>query len=170
MPLIGKGKQKQITGTFSCTKSGIFLPIQLIYQGKSDRCHPREIEFPDGCNITHTPNHLSNEDKAIEHLESIIFPFVKKKKEDTKVTDMIEENDCVKVFVPANLTHEFQPLDLTVNGVAKEFLNKKFGDWYAKQITDELEKGTDVYKIDVNTTLTVMKPVHAKWVIGAKFF
>ena len=32
--------------------------------------------------------------------------------------------------------------------------------------SDELEKGTDVYKIDVNTTLTVMKPVHAKWVIG----
>ena len=82
-----------------------------------------------------------------------------------KVTDLIEENDCVKVFVPANLTHEFQPLDLTVNGVAKEFLNKKFSD-YAKKITDELEKGTDVYKIDVNTTLTVMKPVHAKWVIG----
>ena len=56
--------------------------MQLIYQGKSDRCHPREIEFPDGFNITHTPNHWSNENKVIDHFESIIFPFVKKKKEE----------------------------------------------------------------------------------------
>ena len=30
VPLVGKGKSKQITGTFLCTKSGIFLPMQLI--------------------------------------------------------------------------------------------------------------------------------------------
>ena len=45
---VGKGKSKQITGTFSCTKSGIFLPMQLIYQGKTNRCHPTGIEFPEG--------------------------------------------------------------------------------------------------------------------------
>ena len=62
-------------------------------------------------------------------------------------------------------TQEFKPIDLKVNGVANEFLSNKFGDWYAKQITYELEKGTDAYKIDVNTMLTVMKPVHTKWVV-----
>ena len=62
VPLVGKGKSKQITGTFSCTKSGIFLPMQLIYQGKTNRCHPTGIEFPEGFNITHTKNHWSNED------------------------------------------------------------------------------------------------------------
>ena len=30
VPLVRKGKSKQITGTFLCTKSGIFLPMQLI--------------------------------------------------------------------------------------------------------------------------------------------
>ena len=35
LPLVGKGKSKQTTGTFSCTKSGIFLPMQLIYHGKT---------------------------------------------------------------------------------------------------------------------------------------
>ena len=43
VPLISKGKKKQITGTFTLTKSGIFLPMQLIYQGKTARCLPREI-------------------------------------------------------------------------------------------------------------------------------
>ena len=40
VPLVGKGKCKQITGTFSPTKSGIFLPMQLIYQDKTNRFHP----------------------------------------------------------------------------------------------------------------------------------
>ena len=39
-PIVGKGKSKQITGNFSCTKSGIVLPLQLIYQDKTNRCHP----------------------------------------------------------------------------------------------------------------------------------
>ena len=35
IPLIGKGKKKQRTGTFTVTKSGDFLPMQIIYQGKT---------------------------------------------------------------------------------------------------------------------------------------
>ena len=76
VPLIGKGKKKQITGTFTCTKSGIFLPMQLIYEGKTIRCHPRDIDFPDGFNVTHTENHWSNKEKVIEHLEVIVFPYI----------------------------------------------------------------------------------------------
>ena len=35
VPLLGKGKQKRITGTFTMIKSGDFLPMQLIYEGKA---------------------------------------------------------------------------------------------------------------------------------------
>ena len=73
VPLVGKGKSKHITGTFSCTKSGIVLPMQLIYQGQTKRCHLTGIEFPEGFNITHVKIHWSNEDKVIKHLESIII-------------------------------------------------------------------------------------------------
>ena len=57
-------------------------------------------------------------------------------------------------------------MDLTVNGNAQDFLNAKFGDWYANQITRKLENGEDAYEIEVETTLTVMKPIHAHWIIG----
>ena len=80
VPLVGKGKSKQVTGTFSYTKSGILLPMQLIYQGKTNRCHPTGIEFPEGFNIIHAKNHWSNEDKAIKHLESLIFLFATSKR------------------------------------------------------------------------------------------
>ena len=52
MPLVGKGKKKQITGTFTVTISGLFLPMQLIYEGKTQRCLPQGISFPDNFNLT----------------------------------------------------------------------------------------------------------------------
>ena len=69
VPLVGKGKKKQITGTFTITMSGQFLPIQLIYQGTTDRCLPKGVEFPDDWNVTYTTNHWSNESKEIQHFK-----------------------------------------------------------------------------------------------------
>ena len=187
VPLISKGKKKQITGTFTVTKSGIFLPMQLIYQGKTARCLPREIEFPDGFNVCYTENHWSNQEKVIELLQEVIFPFIASKKvehdlaADQKallifdvfrahktemVLHLMEQNSCEVVFVPANMTHHFQPLDLTINGVAKKFLTTKFEEWYAKEITQQINAGVDVYSIEIKTTLSVLKAVHARWLIG----
>ena len=36
-----------------------------------------------------------------------------------KFGPLLDENNCVNVFVPPNLTHMFQPLDLSINGVTK---------------------------------------------------
>ena len=41
---------RQITGTFAISMTGGFLPIQLIYQGKTDRCHPN-FAFPEEFHI-----------------------------------------------------------------------------------------------------------------------
>lgn len=53
----------------------------------------------------------------------------------------VESNDCVFVHVPANMTHHFQPLDLTVNGPAKLFLNQKFKAWYANEVSRQVGNG-----------------------------
>ena len=37
-----------------------------------------------------------------------------------KVTKFIKENNCVIVHVPNNMSDQFQPLDLNVNGHAKD--------------------------------------------------
>ena len=69
--------------------------MQLIYQGKTNRCHPAGIEFPEGFNITHAKNHWSNEAKVIEHLESIIFPFATSKRAKL---DLEEEQKHMLIF------------------------------------------------------------------------
>ena len=69
--------------------------MQLIYQGKTNRCQPTGIEFSEGFNITHTKNYWRNEDNVIEHLESIIFPFAKSKRAKL---DLEEEQKFMLIF------------------------------------------------------------------------
>ena len=62
----------------------------------------------------------------------------------TPVFQKIASNNIQLVKVPPNLRHTYQPLDVTVNGIAKQFLKTKFVDWYTRQIFTERNKGTDV--------------------------
>ena len=51
VPISGTTDYRQITGTFGVTLSGEFLPIQLIYKGKTPRCQPNYI-FPEEFHVT----------------------------------------------------------------------------------------------------------------------
>ena len=69
--------------------------------------------------------------------------------------------------MPKNLTNHFQPLlDHNVNGQAKQFLKRKFESWYADQVTKGTEKGRNVYIVNIETKLSVVKPLHARWLIS----
>ena len=56
-----------------------------------------------------------------------------------------------------------QPLDLSVNKAAKEFLRKCFQKWYALQVCSQLEGKTSKEPDDLR--LSVMKPIGAKWLV-----
>ena len=51
VPIVGKGKKQQITGTFRVTKTGLILPMQLIYKGKTTRSLRKGVNFPNGFNV-----------------------------------------------------------------------------------------------------------------------
>ena len=53
---------------------------------------------------------------------------------------LVEENQYGVVYVPKNMTDEFQPIDLTVNGPAKAFLKEIFETWYANQVTEKFTR------------------------------
>ena len=83
--MIGLGDKWQITATFAATLVGTFLPMQIFYQGKTDRSHPK-YAFPDGFDIFHTPNHWANEDTCLRFFANIIFPYVDKVREENQFT------------------------------------------------------------------------------------
>ena len=58
----------------------------------------------------------------------------------------------------------FQPLDLTVNSSKKASLKKKFTEWYSSSISKQLEEGKSIEGINVELKLSVLKPLHAKWI------
>ena len=75
--LKGQNDKCQITAVFCGSLLGEFLPIQLIYGGKTKRCHPKH-PFPSDWLVTHSQNHWSNEKTMISYIKEIIVPYVKR--------------------------------------------------------------------------------------------
>ena len=48
--------KRQITALLSCTLNRNFLPVQVVYPGKTPACLPK-VEFPPDWHVTFTPNH-----------------------------------------------------------------------------------------------------------------
>ena len=185
VPVREKGKSKQITGTFTISASGKFLPMHLIDAGKTERSHPEGIKSPSEIDVTHSENHWSNEILACQHVTEVIIPYAKQQRKelglsvDHKCLPIFEvfkgqttdahlqflDEKFAYVFVPPNLTNHCQPLDLNVNSHAKTFLKEKFQQWCAQQVQKELDSGRIIYQVDIETRLSIMKPTHARWII-----
>ena len=176
--------KRQITAVFSGSLTGDFLPPQLIYKGTTPRYLPT-VTFPKDWHITFSHNHWANEETMVAYVEKILVPYVANKRKALKLaqdhpalvifdhfsaqmTDaffkLLEENHLRRVMIPANCTDRLQPLDISVNKTAKEFLRRQFHDWYAKQICEHLEEDTPVVPVDLK--LTTVKPVGAKWMMN----
>ena len=183
----GLNDKRQITGLFAATMSGDFLPIQLVYQGKTKRSHP-DYPFPSDWHITHTSTHWSNEETMLEYIDKIIVPYVEDKKKELGLPEdhhalviydefrgQITEDVMAElrqhhfdvVLVPPNCTDCLQPLDVSVNKAAKDFLKSKFREWYATQILQQLEKGASVDELQpVDMQLSTMKSLCAQWIVA----
>ncbi len=69
------------------------------------------------------------------------------------------------VIVPANSTDRLQPLDVSVNKSAKEFLRRQFQQWYSDQVCKQIKEGRSGFK-SVDLSMSIVKPLGAKWLIA----
>ena len=83
------------------------------------------------------------------------------------VTKKMKDNHILFVRVPANMTNIFQPLDLTVNGSFKALMKSKFTEWYSKEISKQLQKKIPMEDIEIKLKVSVLKPLHASWLVDA---
>ena len=74
VPIAGSDK-RIIAATFYITLDNKFLPMQLIYQGKTGLSLPN-VEFPDGFSLSVNESHYSNENEALKFVEEIILPYI----------------------------------------------------------------------------------------------
>ena len=89
------------------------------------------------------------------------------------VRNVLDENNIHICLLPPNTTDQLQPLDISVNKPAKEFLKRKFEDWYAGKVLEHIEEqdssdDTGTIEIDmepVGLSLPVMKELGAEWIV-----
>ena len=185
--IAGSTDKRMITATFAITLSGNFLPIQLIYGGKTKKSVPA-VAFPPEFHVTANPKHYSNEKESLEMMKKIIIPYAEKERRrlglpilhpvilimdvfkgqmTDAVKEVLKENGILLEKVPANLTYLFQPLDVQggPNGYVKRMMKNKFTLWYADQINRALDEGKILENIEVSLKLSMVKPLHAKWIL-----
>ena len=73
--LIGLQDKQQNTTVFCETLVEVFLPVQLVYKGKTTHWHLQFV-FPVDWEITHSPNHWLTETTMISYIDNIIGPYV----------------------------------------------------------------------------------------------
>ena len=75
----GQSFKQAINATFGITFSDKFLPMQLIYGGKTKRNLPK-VKFPDpfSLSVNEMSVHISNTNESLKFIEDIITPYVEK--------------------------------------------------------------------------------------------
>ena len=174
-----------ITATFTITLDGKFLPIQLIYGGKTRKSIPA-VKFSRGYVLSANSKHYSNKEETLKHLKEVIVSHIQNERKTLRldadypallimdvfkgqmapdVLNMLKANNIFLTKVPTNMTNLYQSLDLTMNGYAKSFLKRMFTEWFASKVCEALESGKIPEEIDVRMNLSFLKPLQAGWII-----
>ena len=184
--ITGIDDKRDMTALLAATASGELLPPQLLYQGKTTKCLP-VADFPKEWDVHYSPNHWSNHLSMVRYIDTIIIPYVESRRrahgkptqpalcifdvfrahQTQDVLQKLKDNNIRYVFVPASCTDRLQPLDLTVNKVYKEKMKAQFEEWYSEKVEAQLKSGVSIGDVQVNLNLSVIKPVHANWLIHA---
>ena len=56
--------------------------------------------------------------------------------------------------------------DLTVNREPKKFIKDQFTSWYSAKIQSPPDLGVVLHNVDVDLRLSVLKPIHATWIVS----
>ena len=78
--IAGSNDKRCITGTFTVSLKGGFLPMQLIYGGKTNQSLPR-FQFPESFCLSVNPKHYSNTLESLKFIDEVIIPYVNAQRE-----------------------------------------------------------------------------------------
>ena len=169
------------------TLAGEYLSPQVVYKGKTERCHPK-VAAPKGWDIRHTKSHWSNKETIIQYINKITVPFITQKHkvlylDDSQpalaifdcfrgqttpdVLNLLEEHNIAVVMVPAYCTDKLRPLDVSTNKPLKHEMKKRFQGWYAEEVRKQIMDGVAVDDVRVDLAAAVIKAKSATWMISS---
>ena len=180
--------KREITATFCGTLSGEFLPVQLIYPGRTEKCHPKLSNIPDDWDIWHSDSKGSLGLVMRRYIHKIIVPYVKQKREDLGLApdhqalaifdiykspceddllELLEEHNIIPVFIPPRCLDQLHPLGQSALDCIQDVQKNLFQQWYAEQVRSQVAKGKSVNDVHIDLRLSVLKPLLSSWLVSA---
>ncbi len=189
--MTGVNDKRQITAVLCGNMLGDLLPLQIVYKGKTPRCHPR-FQFPLDWDITHSIKHWSTEQTMLKYIDNIVYPYIKSVRDSLNCNStaalviidnfkgqitpacisLLESYNIYTCLLPPNTTDRLQPLDVSVNKPFKDFLRRKFDEWYTCQVTQQLkgrsEDEIEEYGLEpIDFSMARMKEISGNWLVEA---
>ena len=65
---------------------------------------------------------------------SLVIMDTFKRQDSDEMRKFCAKNSCEIVIIPHNLTHRFEPLDISVNKATKSFISDKCNSWLVNEV------------------------------------
>lgn len=190
--VIGADDKRQITCCIASSMDGDLLPIQLIFQGKTNACHPPETAESRATHLhmTHSENHWSNLETMKQWIDEVLLPYAARRCQEHNLphdSHIVLVLDVWKVhigeefrrflrgekyshihlvYVPPNCTSQLQVADVILQRPFKHGLRKEFTGWAANIIQEQLETN-DLIGLNPYLKMSVIKPEVVKWCLSS---
>ena len=86
---------------------------------------------------------------------SLIIMDTFKGQDNKKMKRLCANNNCELVIVPYNLTNKFQPLDVSINQLAKKWISNKFNACHADRVSKQLSNGVATGDVKVPSSWVI---------------
>jgi len=191
--VLGAEDKRQITVCLASSLDGELLPLQLIFQGKTDRSLPPATPYSlsSRADVTCSENHWSNQHTMQRYIEKVLLPYAERAIErhslhsDAKIilvldvcTWFVHKSEEFRlylrtrhpriqlVFVPANCTSKLQVADVVLQRPFKHGISRRFNEWAAERIAEQIEAG-QVTGIADMLKMGVLKPRVLEWCVDS---
>ena len=77
--IVGTDDKRTFIATFLINIRGDFLPMQLIYAGKTVQSVPR-VKFPTGFSLSTNPKNYSDTEESLKVLNDILIPYIQEER------------------------------------------------------------------------------------------
>ena len=81
----------------------------------------------------------------------------------TSLLQTLDNNKINILLILSNCTHRLQPLDISLNKAANEFLRAKFQQSYAQEVCFQFQGGKRAL---IDLWISVLKPLRLQWIIS----
>lgn len=184
---VGAEDKRQITACLASSLHGDLLPLQLIFQGKTERCLPTATASSKAArvHITCSPNHWSSQQTMQQWITEVLLPYVERcisthrlrsdanvilvldvwavhKSEEFRLFLRTHHPRIHLVFVPANCTSKLQVADVALQRPFKSALRRSFDHWAAEQLHQQIRQDR-IVGLAENFKMKQIKPLVLQW-------